>query len=129
MNRSGGEAFARLAQQLRKARLQAGGGGGGGRGSGGSGPNLPNIPTGGLFGGGLIFLLVGGGLLINASLFNVDGGHRAIMYSRLYGVMTKIYPEGTHLRVSTRFCEVARQLTLSDPMARDPSHLRCPCKA
>lgn len=29
----------------------------------------------------------------------VDGGHRAIKYSRLQGVKADIYPEGTHLVV------------------------------
>lgn len=100
MNRPSSEAFARLAQQMKRMQQAGGGGGrGGGRGNG-SGPNLPNIPTGGIFaGGGLLLLLVGGGLVINSSLFNVDGGHRAIMYSRLSGVTKKIYPEGTHFRV------------------------------
>ncbi|KAL1409125.1 Prohibitin-2, subunit of the prohibitin complex (Phb1p-Phb2p) [Vanrija albida] len=93
MNRSGGEAFARLAQQLNRARMQAGGGGRGG--SNGSGPS-----PGGLFaGGGLIVALVTGGLVLNSSLFNVDGGHRAIKYSRLHGIMPNIYPEGTHFRI------------------------------
>lgn len=30
------------------------------------------------------------------ALFNVDGGQRAIVYSRLHGVQPHIYPEGTH---------------------------------
>ena len=30
---------------------------------------------------------------------SVDGGHRAIKYSRLHGVRPDIYPEGTHLIV------------------------------
>lgn len=92
-----GQAFARLAQQLNRARQQAqrstGGGGAGGGGPGG--------PAGLLAGSGMIIVLVAGGLVLNASLFNVDGGHRAIKYSRLHGVMSKIYPEGTHIRVST----------------------------
>ncbi|CAK9783815.1 hypothetical protein CC85DRAFT_160843 [Cutaneotrichosporon oleaginosum] len=89
-----GQAFARLAQQLNRARQQAqrsGGGAGGGGGPGG--------PAGLLAGSGMIIVLVAGGLALNASLFNVDGGHRAIKYSRLHGVMSKIYPEGTHIRV------------------------------
>ncbi|EIN12731.1 hypothetical protein PUNSTDRAFT_97564 [Punctularia strigosozonata HHB-11173 SS5] len=75
------QAFRRFAQQLQKS-----GGGGGGR------------PPPGLLGGtGLLVALVGGGLLLNASLFNVDGGHRAIKYTRLHGVKPDVYPEGTHL--------------------------------
>lgn len=97
MNKAGPELFARLAQQLRRMQAQ---GGGGGRGRGGSGgPEMPNVPGGLFAGGGAILLLVGGGLAINASLFNVDGGHRAIMYSRLSGIKSNIYPEGTHFRV------------------------------
>ncbi|PKI85274.1 Prohibitin-2, subunit of the prohibitin complex (Phb1p-Phb2p) [Malassezia vespertilionis] len=70
------------------------GGGTGGTGGGAGGPNLnPTVGAGGLL------LLVGIVLGVNASLFNVDGGHRAIMYSRIYGVCNKIYPEGTHLRI------------------------------
>ncbi|ORX93171.1 prohibitin-2 [Basidiobolus meristosporus CBS 931.73] len=34
---------------------------------------------------------------INASLFNVDGGHRAVKYSRIFGVQKEIYQEGTHI--------------------------------
>lgn len=30
----------------------------------------------------------------------VDGGHRAIKYTRLHGVKPDIYPEGTHFAVS-----------------------------
>jgi len=32
----------------------------------------------------------------------VDGGHRAIKYSRLHGIRSDIYPEGTHLVVRIR---------------------------
>ncbi|CAG8525108.1 10760_t:CDS:2 [Ambispora gerdemannii] len=39
------------------------------------------------------------GVGINASLFNVDGGHRAIKYTRLFGVQQRIYNEGTHLMI------------------------------
>ncbi|KAI8373455.1 prohibitin-2 [Choanephora cucurbitarum] len=34
---------------------------------------------------------------VNASLFNVDGGHRAIKYTRLFGVQDTVYNEGTHI--------------------------------
>jgi prohibitin 2 len=33
------------------------------------------------------------------SLYNVEGGHRAIMFNRLTGVKDKVYPEGTHFMV------------------------------
>lgn len=29
----------------------------------------------------------------------VEGGHRAILFNRLQGVMPTIYPEGTHFRI------------------------------
>jgi len=48
-------------------------------------------------GGGLIIALVAGGMALNAGLYNVDGGHRAIKYTRLNGVTDTVYPEGTHL--------------------------------
>ncbi|KII86748.1 hypothetical protein PLICRDRAFT_164044 [Plicaturopsis crispa FD-325 SS-3] len=80
---NGQEAFRRLTRQLQNAT-----GGNGGRIPGGSG---------GLFaGGGLLVALVGGGVLLSASLFNVDGGHRAIKYTRLHGVKEEVYNEGTH---------------------------------
>ncbi|KAI9573600.1 band 7 family-domain-containing protein [Boletus coccyginus] len=80
------EAFRRFAQQVQRAGGQGGGGFSGGPGR--------------LFaGGGLLAALIGGGLLLNASLFNVDGGHRAIKYTRLHGVKDEIYNEGTHLMV------------------------------
>jgi prohibitin 2 len=84
MNRQ--EAFRRLANQLKTA-------------GGGGGP-LPGGPKGLFAGSGLLIALVAGGFALNASLFNgtispqlyiqfrslriiqVDGGHRAIKYTR-----------------------------------------------
>lgn len=63
-----------------------------GRGPGGRGGS----PAGMFAGLGGLLLLGGGALLLNNSLFNVDGGHRAIVYSRIGGVSSKIYNEGTH---------------------------------
>lgn len=45
--------------------------------------------------GGLL-LLGGVTILGQNALFNVDGGQRAIVYSRINGVQPRIYPEGTH---------------------------------
>ncbi|XP_011047712.1 PREDICTED: prohibitin-1, mitochondrial isoform X1 [Populus euphratica] len=62
---------------------------------------VPNLPGGGAV-GTLIKLGVIGGLgLYGAanSLYNVDGGHRAIMFNRIVGVKDKVYPEGTHFMV------------------------------
>lgn len=87
---AGREAFQRFAQQLQQSsRVRAGAGGGGG--SGGSGP-LP-------WGGAGLLALVGGGLLLNSALFNVDGGHRVIKYTRLHGIGKDVYGEGTHFLV------------------------------
>ncbi|PSR99404.1 band 7 family-domain-containing protein [Coniella lustricola] len=63
-----------------------------------------NFPGGGpqkrAFGAlGLIALLAGGSLVVSNSLFNVDGGHRAIKYKRISGVGKEIYNEGTHLKL------------------------------
>ncbi|KAJ3538338.1 hypothetical protein NM688_g6534 [Phlebia brevispora] len=79
------DAFRKLAQQLQRA--SAGGGGGG------------PTPRGLFAGGGLLVALIAGGVALNASLFNVDGGHRAIKYTRLNGVTDHVYPEGTHLMI------------------------------
>ncbi|PFH54105.1 hypothetical protein AMATHDRAFT_53924 [Amanita thiersii Skay4041] len=69
------------------------------RASGGSGGPLPGGPKGIFAGSGLLIALVAGGLALNASLFNVDGGHRAIKYTRLHGVKDEIYTEGTHIMI------------------------------
>ena len=72
-------------QQVLKVQGTSGGGGGG------------RSPLGGMFAGlGGLILLGGSALLANSALFNVDGGHRAIVYSRIGGVSSRIYNEGTH---------------------------------
>ncbi|KAK0542903.1 Prohibitin-2, subunit of the prohibitin complex (Phb1p-Phb2p), partial [Tilletia horrida] len=96
------EQFRKQAQQaqqqaLRSANAATGGGGGGGSGGagGGGGPNI-----GGILGGGAgLVALIGGGIALNSSLFTVDGGHRAIKYSRLGGVRSDVYAEGTHFLI------------------------------
>lgn len=88
MNRYPGEfgKFARSVQkQLARAQQQTGSTGNG------------KTPTGAFAGTGLLFLLLGGSFVASESLFNVDGGHRAILYSRVSGVQQRIYSEGTHL--------------------------------
>ncbi|KAF5385664.1 hypothetical protein D9757_005469 [Collybiopsis confluens] len=74
------ESFRKFATQVRKV-----------------GGNRP--PQSFLAGGSLLIVLVAGGLALNASLFNVDGGHRAIKYTRLNGVKDEIFAEGTHLAI------------------------------
>ncbi|KAJ2793633.1 Prohibitin-2, subunit of the prohibitin complex (Phb1p-Phb2p) [Coemansia furcata] len=68
-------------------------------GMGGGGRGGAPAPKGAM---GAAGLLVGLGVLAwgaNASLYNVDGGHRAIKYSRVTGVQETIYGEGTHFRI------------------------------
>ncbi|KAI0020996.1 band 7 family-domain-containing protein [Xylariomycetidae sp. FL0641] len=48
---------------------------------------------------GAAVLLGGAAVLVQNSLFNVDGGHRAIKYKRLSGVSKEIYTEGTHIMI------------------------------
>jgi prohibitin 2 len=49
------------------------------------------------FAGGVGALILLGGVAVVGSnaLFNVDGGHRAIKYTRIGGVGKEIYTEGT----------------------------------
>ncbi|OAY33991.1 prohibitin-1, mitochondrial [Manihot esculenta] len=60
---------------------------------------VPKVPGGGAASTLIKIGLVGGiGLYAAAnSLYNVDGGHRAIVFNRIVGVKDKVYPEGTHL--------------------------------
>ncbi|KAL9130327.1 MAG: hypothetical protein Q9217_001466 [Psora testacea] len=60
---------------------------------------LPGGPRNFFGVGGSIFLLIGGVWVVNSALFNVDGGHRAIKYTRIGGVQKEIYNEGTHFRI------------------------------
>ncbi|EDN07152.1 prohibitin-2 [Histoplasma mississippiense (nom. inval.)] len=80
------ETWARLQQSLQQQRAKGGFPGGG----------SPRRAFGGA--GALIALGLGAYVFMN-SLFNVDGGHRAIKYTRIGGVKKDIYNEGTHLRI------------------------------
>lgn len=66
---------------LQQVRNQAGRGVGGGRGIG----KAMGIAA-------VALLLVGG----SQSLFNVEGGHSAVVFNKFVGVKQVIYPEGTH---------------------------------
>ncbi|KAL9070915.1 MAG: hypothetical protein Q9161_004557 [Pseudevernia consocians] len=60
---------------------------------------LPGGPRN-FFGAGAGLLLLGSGVVVvNNALFNVDGGHRAIKYTRIGGVQKEIYNEGTHFKI------------------------------
>ncbi|MCJ1352367.1 MAG: Prohibitin-2, subunit of the prohibitin complex (Phb1p-Phb2p) [Icmadophila ericetorum] len=60
---------------------------------------MGGAPKGAL--GGMVGLIIlgGGALVFNNALFNVDGGHRAIKYTRIGGVQKEIFNEGTHFRI------------------------------
>lgn len=74
------EAYKRLMKMAQNARQ--------GGGSGGS-------PKG-LAGGAIGLVLLAGAVFVGQNaLFNVDGGHRAIKYTRIGGVKQEIYTEGT----------------------------------
>ena len=79
------EAWQRIQNELTRRTARMGGSGG-----------APKGTAGGIAG----LVLLGGGLwLANNALFNVDGGHRAIKYTRLGGVQKEIYNEGTHFNM------------------------------
>jgi len=75
-------------QRMLQQRSRAGFGGGG----------MPGGNMGRILGPGVVALVIGGFILSN-SLFNVEGGHRAIKYTRISGVKKEIYNEGTHIRI------------------------------
>ncbi|KAH7533152.1 hypothetical protein FEM48_Zijuj04G0100000 [Ziziphus jujuba var. spinosa] len=61
---------------------------------------VPKVPGGAS--SALLKLGIIGGIGLYAaanSLYNVEGGHRAIMFNRLVGIKDKVYPEGTHLMI------------------------------
>lgn len=62
---------------------------------------VPKVPGGGAA-SALIKLGLVAGLGVYGvanSLYNVEGGHRAIVFNRVVGVKDKVYPEGTHLMI------------------------------
>jgi len=60
------------------------------------GQGFGGVPGGGAAGRGIIALIGLGvaGVVLSNSIFNVDGGHRAIKYKRISGVSKEIYNEG-----------------------------------
>lgn len=52
-------------------------------------------------GTGVTLLAAGAGLLYGASqsVYTVEGGHRAIIFSRIGGVKEEVYAEGLHFRI------------------------------
>ncbi|KLO15986.1 hypothetical protein SCHPADRAFT_870395 [Schizopora paradoxa] len=84
---SGQDILRRLVQQLQQQGARSS-----------RGPNIPGGRAGGSAAALLVTFVVGG-MALNASLFNVDGGHRAIKYTRLNGVSNEVYREGTHFLI------------------------------
>ncbi|CAN6197457.1 unnamed protein product [Urochloa humidicola] len=63
------------------------------------GGRIPTPPAGA---SALVKVAVFGGAAVYAamnSLYNVEGGHRAIVFNRIQGIKDKVYPEGTHFMI------------------------------
>ncbi|XP_057515527.1 prohibitin-1, mitochondrial-like [Amaranthus tricolor] len=60
---------------------------------------VPKVPSGGAASALVKFGIFGAlGLYgLSESIYNVEGGHRAIVFNRLQGIKNQVYPEGTHL--------------------------------
>lgn len=108
---------------------------GGGYGRGGGGPQMPRAAGGALLGGAL---LAGGALFLSNSLFNVDGGQRAIKYKRMSGVSKEIYNEGKCRIVISGLSAVLSWLfhlltncrnAYQHSLVRDADCVRCPREA
>lgn len=106
------QAWAQLQRMAQTA--QRGGGGGGGPGPRGIGAGL----------GGLL-LLGGLAVTVNNALFNVDGGHRAIKYTRISGVRPEIYNEGLSLLGLVNFAQKLSSQVLTSRVALG-THFRIP---
>lgn len=73
----------------------------------------------GMAGGIGSILLLGGALMVgNNALFNVDGGHRAIKYTRVGGVSKEIYGEGTQVALDMLKLWEATDSFLQEPISR-----------
>jgi len=62
---------------------------------------MPNLPGGGGSVWGIAAIGAVAALVAGAygSLFNVDGGHRAVVFNRITGVKNHLYDEGTHFKI------------------------------
>jgi prohibitin 2 len=60
---------------------------------------LSKIPAGGEAGIGALVGLGALGYAAKESFYTVDGGHRAIIFSRLGGIQNEVYSEGLHFRI------------------------------
>lgn len=89
MNNPNWEQFARDMQRKAQdmARKQTSGGGG------------ARAPKGLFAGAGGLVLLGLGFIALQDSLYNVNGGERAVIYDRLHGIRPEVIGEGTHIRI------------------------------
>jgi prohibitin 1 len=52
--------------------------------------------------GGVAQVAIGGGIVLaglDTAIYNVDGGHRAVIYDRVRGILPDVIGEGTHFRI------------------------------
>ncbi|CAK9162746.1 unnamed protein product [Ilex paraguariensis] len=63
--------------------------------------NIPNVLGGGAASALIKFGAIAGLGIYGAanSLYNVEGGNRAIVFNHIIGVKDKVYTEGTHLMI------------------------------
>lgn len=62
--------------------------------------HLKKLPTGLIINGMKAATVIGGiGWLGYESIYTVEGGHRAVMYNRLYGIKEDVVGEGTHFKI------------------------------
>jgi prohibitin 2 len=70
-----------------------------------SAPNFSNMMKARVPGAGALYgllgigVLGGGAYLVNESMYNVEGGHRAVVFNRFQGVRQQVVPEGTHFLI------------------------------
>ena len=85
------DAFQQVAKQVRSA----GGGGSGGSGGGGGGRAAAAAAR------SVTALAVAGGLSYGTynSLYTVQGGHRAVVFNRLFGMKSQVYGEGLNFNI------------------------------
>lgn len=64
-------------------------------------PRTPRLPNPGPLLNVAKIAVLGGALVYAAtnSLYNVEGGHRAIVFNRIEGIRDKVYAEGTHFMI------------------------------
>lgn len=62
-------------------------------------PGSGGSPKGALFGAGGLILAGAALLAIQSSLYNVNGGERAVIYDRLTGIKPQVVGEGTHIKI------------------------------